>query len=455
MLREVRMTGDVGAFRHAHAQRGSAAPRAAALALGALSAILLAAPTALAAPQVDGVFPLTGLGDSKQITQGPDGNIWVTVDDGDGNDVARITPAGEVTKFNLDDVDFPQGITALGNDLWVTAINEVGRFSPGSTDATDFMINLIGSPRHITVGPDGNLWTVSGANVFRIPPGDPDSFTPLPGLISDGRQIVAGADNTLWATSGTQVVHFTTEGSHVAGSPYEVGGGTQGIAAGPGNQVGYGNPGGTPQTIGRITPPGPPELTELGPLDAGFGVTFGNDGAYWFSQYNGNNLARLTPDGQYTTLEGFPAVPNRGPRQITTGPDNTLWVTLDVPGDATNDAVGRVTGVAPEPGPGPECVSNEISFGSAKKNKKKGTAKQRVIVPCPGEVVLAKTKKVKADQETAEAAGEVTLLVKAKGNAKDKLQDKGTARVGLEVTFTPTGGTPSTQSEKLKLVKRD
>jgi streptogramin lyase len=424
----------------------------AALALGVLGAVLLAAPTALAAPQVDGTFPVTGLGDSKQITQGPDGNIWVTVDDGENNDVARITPAGEVTKFNLDDVDFPAGITAQGDNLWVTAINEVASFSPGSTDATETNIAAIGGPRHITVGPDGNLWTVSGTNVIKIPPGAPNTFTVLPGLITDGRQIAPGADNTLWATSGTQVVHFTTAGTHVAGSPYEVGGAPQGIAAGPGTQAAYGNPTTDPQTIGRITPPGPPELTELGPLDAGFGVAFGNDGAYWFTQYNGNNLARLTPDGQYTTLDGFPAVPNRGPRQITTGPDNTLWVTLDVPGDPTNDAVGRVTGVEPPPSPTGGC--DQFELGKAKKNKKKGTAKQTVTVPCAGTVELAKTKKVKADEQTAEAAGDVKLLVKAKGNAKDKLQDNGKAKVGLEVTYTPTGGTPSTQSEKLKLVKR-
>ena len=63
----------------------------------------------------------------------------------------------------------------------------------------------------------------------------------------------AGADNTLWATGGTQVINFTTAGTHVAGSPYEVGGGPQGIAAGPGLQIAYGNPGTDPQTIGRIT----------------------------------------------------------------------------------------------------------------------------------------------------------------------------------------------------------
>jgi virginiamycin B lyase len=428
--------------------------RLAAVALGAACSLLVAAPPALSAPQVDGVFPVTGLAIDSQITQGPDGNVWATVpEDGTGNDVARITPAGDVMKFDLDDVNNPVGITAQGSNLWVTAINTVARFAPGSTDATATTIAQIGSPRHITVGPDGNLWTVSDNNVIRIPPGAPNTSTTFPTLITAGRQVVAGADNTLWATGGTQVIHFTTAGTQVAGSPYAVGGGPQGIAAGPGGQIAYGNPLTDPQSLGRITPPGSPELTNLGNLDAGFGMTFANDGAYWFGQYNGNNLGRLTPAGDYTTLEGIPPVTNRGPRQITKGPGDTLWVTLDVPGSATNDAVARVTGVGPEPPPNGSPPANDFEFGKVKKNKKKGTAKLTVIVPGPGEVELAKTKKVKGDAEHADAAGEVKLLIKPGGKAKGKLKDSGKVKVEAEVTFTPTGGTPNTEDKKLKLVK--
>jgi streptogramin lyase len=434
--------------------------RFAAFALAALGA-LIAAPSALAAPQVNGTFSVTGVGIDNQITQGPDGNIWVTVDDGAGNDVARITPAGGVTKFDLDDVNNPVGITGQGSNLWVTAINTVARFGPGSTDATATTIAQIGSPRHITVGPDGNLWTVSDNNVIKIPPGAPNTYTPFAGLITSARQVVGSPDGTLWATGGTQVIHFTTAGTSVAGSPYEVGGGPQGIAAGPAPQIAYGNPTTDPQSIGRITPPGSPELTNLGNVDAGFGMTFGNDGAYWFGQYNGNNLGRLTPEGGYTTLEGIPAVPNRGPRQITKGPGDTLWVTLDVPGDATNDAVARVTGVSPEPSPEPPPngvpgppPQNDFEFGKVEKNKKKGTATLTVIVPGAGDLKLAANKKVKGAEKTAEAAGEVKLEVKPKGKAKEKLTPEGKAKVVAEVTFTPTGGTPNTEDKKLKLVRR-
>lgn len=49
------------------------------LTLLALLALAVAAPPALAAPTIDGEFPVTGLDANNKIVQGPDGNIWVTV----------------------------------------------------------------------------------------------------------------------------------------------------------------------------------------------------------------------------------------------------------------------------------------------------------------------------------------------------------------------------------------
>jgi hypothetical protein len=99
----------------------------------------------------------------------------------------------------------------------------------------------------------------------------------------------------------------------------------------------------------------------------------------------------------------------------------------------------------------PEPPSNEFSFGKVKKNKRKGTAKLTVNVPGPGELELAKTKKVKADEERAEADGSEKLLVKAKGKSRKKLRKKGKAKVKAEVTYTPDGGDPNTQSKRIKL----
>ena len=455
------MAGKAGFGSRSAAVSGRRRRGALALALGVLGAALFASP-ALAVPQVNGVFTVTHVDLENQITQGPDGNIWVTLNEVTGDDVARITPAGQVTRFDLATVLNPVGITSQGNNLWVTWTNHVSRFAPGSTTTQSTMINEIGTAAHITVGPDNNLWTVGPTGAIRINPANPTINTQF-GVLTQGRQIVRGAGNTLWATGADKVVHFTTAGAHVPNSPYTLPPGAgasnpQGIAAGPGNQVAFGNPTSDPQTIGRITPPGPPQLTNLGNLDAGFGVAFANDGAYWITQANGNNLRRFTPQGQSTFLGGFPALPNRGPRQITTGPNNTLWVTLvdNDPMNAANDRVARVTGVEPTPPQPPPngCTDNEFEFAKAKKNRKKGTAKLPVGVPCAGEVELAKTKKVKADAEAAEAEGEVKLLVKSKGKARKRLNKRGKTKVKAEVTYTPDGGEPNTRTKKVKLKRR-
>ena len=91
-----------------------------------------------------------------------------------------------------------------------------------------------------------------------------------------------------------------------------------------------------------------------------------------------------------------------------------------------------------------------------KKNKKKGTAKLTLRVPGPGEVELAKTKKVGGEDDSADEAGKEKLSIEPKGKAKKRLNSKGKAKVTANVTYTPTptGGSPHTEDKKIKLVKR-
>jgi virginiamycin B lyase len=102
-------------------------------------------------------------------------------------------------------------------------------------------------------------------------------------------------------------------------------------------------------------------------------------------------------------------------------------------------------------GPSP---SNGFRFGGVKVNKKRGSAKLTVKVPGPGELKLAKTGSVKGKHKRAKESGNEKLSVKAKGKAKKRLNRKGKAMVKAKVTYTPDGGTPNTQSKKLKLKKR-
>jgi hypothetical protein len=52
---------------------------------------LVAAAPALADPKVDGIFDLARVQTNGQLTVGPDGNIWVALDQA----VGKVTPTGE------------------------------------------------------------------------------------------------------------------------------------------------------------------------------------------------------------------------------------------------------------------------------------------------------------------------------------------------------------------------
>jgi hypothetical protein len=122
-------------------------------------------------------------------------------------------------------------------------------------------------------------------------------------------------------------------------------------------------------------------------------------------------------------------------------------------GDGSDIGAFEVQALPTPPGP----PSNEFSFGKVKKNKRKGTAKLTIeIAEGPGELELAKTKKVKSDDEAVEGEGanEEKLTIKPKGKARKRLARKGKAKVKAEVTYTPTGGEPLTKTKKLRLKRR-
>jgi streptogramin lyase len=298
----------------------------------------LAPGSAAAAPAVDGEFPVSDT--PRHLTLGPDGNMWVAV----GGKIAKVTPAGEVTEYDPADVDFPFGITTgPDGNLWVTQSGGVAKVPPGDPlTATKFAIAEITNPRAIVTGPDGNLWTASGDQVVKIPPADPTTRTAYTVAGLGARDIASGGDGQLWVAdfAGKRVVSVTTAG---ASAPYPVDGGAQGVAAGPGTQIAYANPGADPHHVGRISPGGQAQKTDVGATDP-FGITLGPDGAYWFAQFNGSKVGRMTVDGEVTTLDGLSA--GSGPRYIAAGPGNTLWVSLE-----QANKVARITGVVAPPQP--------------------------------------------------------------------------------------------------------
>ncbi len=102
--------------------------------------------------------------------------------------------------------------------------------------------------------------------------------------------------------------------------------------------------------------------------------------------------------------------------------------------------------------------SNAFSLGEVQRNKKKGTATLTVNnLPNPGELTASGNGVNAAGAAViskAVTAGTATLLIKAKGKKKRKLNDNGKVKLYPAVTYTPTGGNPSTQSLKVKLKKK-
>jgi hypothetical protein len=114
----------------------------------------------------------TKFSDPAGITTGPDGNIWVT--QSKVGKIARVTPAGAVTEFQIPTPNsIPIGIAA-GPDgaLWFTELNgnKIGRITVFG-EITEYAIPTADSqPAGITVGPDGNLWftELKGNKIGRI-----------------------------------------------------------------------------------------------------------------------------------------------------------------------------------------------------------------------------------------------------------------------------------------------
>ena len=99
--------------------------------------------------------------------------------------------------------------------------------------------------------------------------------------------------------------------------------------------------------------------------------------------------------------------------------------------------------------------SNDFSFGQVKKDKRTGTATLTVkIAEGPGKLRLAKSKKVKADDEgiAGPSATKNKLAIKPKGKARKRLNKKGKATVKARVTYSRSAS-PKTVVKTITLVK--
>jgi streptogramin lyase len=305
---------------------------------------------AIAAPAISGTFELgSELETNNKIIAGPEGNIWVTLDDME-KDVAEITPSGLIQEFDLGpEISRPAGIVAAAGKIWVPLKeNGIASFNPSKpTEIKEFEILGLGSGAALGLGPDGDIWAGVKEKIFRISPADPKSAKEIavPGItpvdIDAAGPLVAIADSN---AEDARIVTFTT-GATPTEKDYPINGGSQGVGGSPSGQIGFSEQ--VPKSkaveeVGVITPPNPPFSTPQ--PDDPFGAAFGADEAFWIVRAGGaHGLARLTPKGELSLLGGFPA--GLTPRQITAGPANTLWVTDEE--NMKKGVIVRISGLEP------------------------------------------------------------------------------------------------------------
>ena len=100
--------------------------------------------------------------------------------------------------------------------------------------------------------------------------------------------------------------------------------------------------------------------------------------------------------------------------------------------------------------PTPSQPSNVFELGKLKLHKKAGSATLILVLPGPGKLVL-KGKGLLTLMKTVKKKGKAPLTISPTKTTKKTLAKAGKAKVTAKITFTPTGGTPHTESKALTL----
>lgn len=120
----------------------------------------------------------------SDIAAGPTGDVWFT--DREGDDVGRVTPAGQLTLLAVRHLVEPRYIVAgADGNMWFTHWGGIGKVAPsGAVTSLRDGLDPSASPEEIVSAPDGRLWFLSGgfsySAIGRITPGNDDGRPPDP-----------------------------------------------------------------------------------------------------------------------------------------------------------------------------------------------------------------------------------------------------------------------------------
>ncbi len=246
-------------------------------------------------------FPILGGGQPFSITPGAgaDPNLYFTSLDGT---VRRISLAGTFTSFP--GYSYPGGLRGIV--ATAAGVVWVANQTTGSIDRLDFstgqviqyfLLNRLGQPQGMTLGPDGNVWfTEQIGKIGRITPSGGISEYTIPTIDSFPGSITAGPDGNLWFTGNLQ------------------------------------------NTIGRITPLG--VITEFAlptPSSQPVGITAGPDGKLWFAQFAANRIGRLDPVASPCTIPDVTISNSSWKTSSQSGGASVVWL---------NAAITKLKGIS-------------------------------------------------------------------------------------------------------------
>lgn len=280
------------------------------------------------------------------VTVDADGSFWGA----GGKGIARMTPAGEVTRFPLpEELGELSAITAApGGGVWFASWRREAEVLGGTESVGPAYVGRVAvdgrvesfplpgeagartsAPPEIALGQDGNLWVADQA-LARIDRVSPDGQIASFALPSAPTSLTAGPEGAIWYAGGRHVGRLSPEG-RVIEFPLPGRGGTS-IVAGPDGNLWVGG-----WNVRRMTPWGqvssyPVDGTSVNDLVAG------SDGSVWVG--TSGNPVKWVPGLIMKLPTGLPGVELASTEAVAG--DGRFALVLECGGSPTRGCAGEV-----------------------------------------------------------------------------------------------------------------
>jgi virginiamycin B lyase len=288
-------------------------------------------------------LPLPRLFDAGPIVRGPDGNVWIgeTPNTLASGRIARVTPLGVISTFDVGGQGGPSTLGSGGGSIWFSGAGYVGKMH---TDGTFVKLPLqpgtcVGHA--IVEGPDRNMWFTDpcSKSIGRITQAGVVAEFPVPNAATP-EFITPGPDGDLWFSldefhtmaKSDSSGHITTVNLSDSILTRELIDGHDGYIYLEDSYLG---------TLLKISPTGFVTRFNFGSFGnrQDIGLALGPDGRIWMVSAPGQVMTFDRTTGQFSVPIDLPVGRNGhgavGEKGIVVGSDGDMWFTS---GDEANGA---------------------------------------------------------------------------------------------------------------------